>query len=175
MFTFLIVHLQSKVIFSKKEGGKSAKSHNSSSAQCECCLQATTWSDSFFLSFADTYKVRGHNGAKTEIQGVVSFIKSTPRLEINYYVKKIGGLGLNGIKLIGTHGNWKKIKILGAVLELPARQHCQSSIFTKKNGPNWLCCLAGSSKTAPRILIFSTAMGANLHFIWKLLLPKRLT
>ena len=51
----------------QKRGGKSAKSHNSSSAQCECCLQTTTWSDSFFLSFADTYKVRGHNGGKTEI------------------------------------------------------------------------------------------------------------
>ena len=26
------------------------------------------------------------------------------------------------------------------------------------NGLNWQCCLAGSSKTAPRILIFSTAI-----------------
>jgi hypothetical protein len=30
-----------------------------------------------------------------------------------------------------------------------------------KIGPNWQCCLAGSSKTAPRILIFSIAMGAE--------------
>ena len=30
-----------------------------------------------------------------------------------------------------------------------------------KNGLNWQCCLAGSSKTAPRILIFSIAMGAD--------------
>ena len=32
-----------------------------------------------------------------------------------------------------------------------------------KIGPNWpnqQCCLAGSSKTAPRILFFSIAMGA---------------
>jgi hypothetical protein len=28
----------------------------------------------------------------------------------------------------------EKIKILGAVLELPARQHCQSSPFTMKIG-----------------------------------------
>jgi hypothetical protein len=28
----------------------------------------------------------------------------------------------------------KKIKILGAVLELPAKQHCQSSPFTSKLG-----------------------------------------
>jgi hypothetical protein len=60
------------------------------------------------------------------------------------------------------------MKILGAVLELPAKQHCQSSPYTYlKIGPNWSnqqCCLAGSSKTAPRILIFfSIAMGADLY------------
>ena len=61
----------------------------------------------------------------------------------------------------------EKIKILGAVLELPAKQHCQFSLSTKKMGPNglnWQCCLAGSSKTAPRILIFSMAMGADYTF-----------
>ena len=69
-------------------------------------------------------------------------------------------------RTIGNHGNLK-IKILGAVLELPARQQCQSSPFTSKIGPNglnWQCCLAGSSKTAPRILIFSMAMGAKPSF-----------
>ena len=38
-----------------------------------------------------------------------------------------------------------------------------SSIY-HKNGPNgldWQCFLAGSSKTAPRILIFSIAMGGK--------------
>ena len=35
------------------------------------------------------------------------------------------------------------------------------------NWPNWQCCLAGSSKTAPRILIFSTAMGAKPSFYMK--------
>ena len=61
----------------------------------------------------------------------------------------------------------EKIKILGAVLELPANQHCQFSPFTSKNGPNglnWQCCIAGSSKTAPRILIFSIATDANYSF-----------
>jgi hypothetical protein len=29
---------------------------------------------------------------------------------------------------------------------------------------NWQCCLAGSSKMAPKILIFSIAMGANYSF-----------
>ena len=28
----------------------------------------------------------------------------------------------------------EKIKILGSVLELPAKNHCQSSQFTKKSG-----------------------------------------
>ena len=58
----------------------------------------------------------------------------------------------------------EKIKILGAVLELPAKQHCQFSPFGpifEVNGLDWQCYLAGSSKTAPRILIFSIAMGAN--------------
>ena len=54
----------------------------------------------------------------------------------------------------------EKIKILGAILELPAKQQCQSSPFTSEIGPNglnWQCYLAGSSKTAPRILTLSPA------------------
>ena len=35
------------------------------------------------------------------------------------------------------------------------------------NGLDWQCCLAGSSKTAPRILIFSIAMGADYSFYVK--------
>ena len=59
----------------------------------------------------------------------------------------------------------EKIKILGAVLELPAQQHCQFSPFSpifEINGLDWQCYLASSSKSAPRILIFfSIAMGAD--------------
>ena len=62
----------------------------------------------------------------------------------------------------------EKIKILGAVLELQAEQHCQFSLsIYRENGPNgfdWQCCLAGSTKTAPRILNFSIAMGADYSF-----------
>ena len=61
----------------------------------------------------------------------------------------------------------KKIKILGAVLELPAKQHCQFSQFGpifEVNGLDWQCFLAGSSKTAPRILIFSITIGAKPSF-----------
>jgi hypothetical protein len=61
----------------------------------------------------------------------------------------------------------EKIKILGAVLELPAKKHCQFSPFGpffEVNGLDWQCCLSDSSKMAPRILIFSIAIGANYSF-----------
>ena len=64
----------------------------------------------------------------------------------------------------------EKIKILGAVLELSAKQCCQFLPIQPihlEYGPNglyWQCCLAGSSKTAPKILIFSIAMGADYSF-----------
>jgi hypothetical protein len=43
------------------------------------------------------------------------------------------------------------------------------SIYLKirPNWPNWQCCLAGSSKMAPRIFIFSIAMGADYTFYVK--------
>ena len=37
------------------------------------------------------------------------------------------------------------------------------------NWPNWQCCLAGSSKRAPRILIFSIAMDADYTFYVKII------
>jgi len=61
----------------------------------------------------------------------------------------------------------EKIKILVAILELPAKQHCQFSpvgpVF-EVNGLDWQCYLGGSSKTAHRILIFSIALGANYSY-----------
>ena len=63
------------------------------------------------------------------------------------------------------------MKILGAVLELPAKQHCQTSPFTSKLDQigqiGSMYCLAGCSKTAPRILIFSIAIGADYSFYVK--------
>jgi hypothetical protein len=47
---------------------------------------------------------------------------------------------------IGHPWQLKKIKILGAVLELPAKQHRQLSLFGpifELNGLDWHCCLAG--------------------------------
>ena len=56
----------------------------------------------------------------------------------------------------------ERMKILGAVLplELPAKHHCQSSPFIS-NWPNRQYYLAGRSKTAPSILIFSIALDAD--------------
>ena len=58
------------------------------------------------------------------------------------------------------------IKIQGAVLELPAKEHNQQPILPifLVNGLNWQCCFAGSSIKAPRILIFTIAMGADYSF-----------
>ena len=61
----------------------------------------------------------------------------------------------------------EKIKILGAVLELPAKQYCQFSPFGpmfEVNGLDWQCYLAVSSKTAARILIISIAIGADYSY-----------
>ena len=83
--------------------------------------------------------------------------------------KKCGGFGLNGIQLkwiIGTHSNWRNQNLgshFGATRKtaLPIQP-----IYGKNwpNGLNWQCWLAGSSKTAPRILISSIAMGADYSF-----------
>ena len=61
-----------------------------------------------------------------------------------------------------------KIKILGTMLVLPAKQHCQFSTFGPNfevNGLDWQCCLTCSSKTAPRIFFFSIVLGAEYSFL----------
>ena len=61
----------------------------------------------------------------------------------------------------------EKIKILGVVLELPAKQHCQFGpiwLNFEVNGLDQQYRLASSSKTDPSILIFSIAMGVNYSF-----------
>ena len=59
----------------------------------------------------------------------------------------------------------EKMKVLRAVLKLPAKKHCQSSPFISKLGQigqiGSAFLLVHSSKTAPRILIFSIARGAD--------------
>ena len=57
----------------------------------------------------------------------------------------------------------EKIKILGAVLETALPIQPIWPIFAV-NRLNWQCCLAGSTKTVPMILIFSMTMGADYSF-----------
>ena len=87
---------------------------------------------------------------------------------MNYYFNFIGHLGSNKIRAsVQVWHPWqlKKIKIMGAVLELPAKQHCQVSVFTQKMGQIGSAVqLVHSSKTAPRILILSIAMVADYSF-----------
>ena len=56
----------------------------------------------------------------------------------------------------------EKIKIMETVLDQPAKQPIWPVFVV--NGLDWHCYLADSSKTAPRILIFSIAIGAKPLF-----------
>jgi len=82
---------------------------------------------------------------------------------------KLGGTGLieNKLKwIIGTHGHWKNQNPGGrpgatSQTALPIQPIWPIFLVDRLN---WQCCLAGSSKMAPRILIFSMAMGADCSF-----------
>ena len=82
---------------------------------------------------------------------------------------KLGCTSLNGNKLkciIGIHGHWKDQNPgghFGATSQtaLPIQPIWPIFLVDRLN---WQCCLAGSSKTAPRILIFSMAMDADYTF-----------
>ena len=52
----------------------------------------------------------------------------------------------------------ENIEILGTVLELTELPIWPNF---EVNGLDWLCCLAGNSKTAPKIFIFSIVLGAE--------------
>ena len=58
----------------------------------------------------------------------------------------------------------EKIKILGAVLELPAKHFCQFLPIQPIHHENGQGCLDGCSKMASTILISSIAMGADYSF-----------
>ena len=82
---------------------------------------------------------------------------------------KLGGTGLNGNKhkcIICIHGHWKNQNpggLFGATSQTALQIQSIWPIFLVDR-LNWHCCLAGSSKTAPRILIFSMAMGVDYTF-----------
>ena len=81
---------------------------------------------------------------------------------------KLGGTDLNGNKLkklasLAIEKNQNPGGRFGATSQtaLPIWPNFEV------NGLDWQCCVAGSSKTACRILIFSIAIGANLSFYVK--------
>ena len=128
---------------------------------------------SFFLQCIKFYEIMESMGRFMSSSWLIISSTSSRLMNGSYkwiiMLKKCGRPDLTVFHLIwiiGIYGNWKN-QNPGAVLELPAKQHCQSSPFTSEVGPNglnWQCCLAGSSKTAPRILIFSITMGAKPSF-----------
>ena len=68
--------------------------------------------------------------------------------------------------------NWnpwqlKKSKSWGPFWSYQLNSNANQPIYLKigPNWPNWQCCLTGSSKTAPRILIFFNWHGCRF-FIW---------
>ena len=83
------------------------------------------------------------------------------------FVISSNGFHINWI--IGTHGNWKNQND-GSCFGATSYTALPIQPIYLKIGPNQQCCLAGSSKTAPRILIFSIAMGADYSFMWNPLL-----
>ena len=83
---------------------------------------------------------------------------------MNYYAEKYEGAQISLFFISYKYSApmaIEKIKILGAVLELPAKQIWPIWPSFEVNGLNWHCCLAGSSKTAPTIFIFSIVLGAE--------------
>ena len=64
----------------------------------------------------------------------------------------------------------EKIKILGAILELPAKQHCQFSPFTSKLGKIGQIgsAVIWELETAPRFLIFFNYHGCQLFILWEI-------
>ena len=91
---------------------------------------------------------------------------------MNYYANFLGRLGSNGFQLtrrFGTHGNWKN-KNLGSCFG--ANSKTALPIWPiwpnfEINGLDWQYYLAGSSKRAPRICIFSIVLGAEYWFYLK--------
>ena len=89
--------------------------------------------------------------------------------------QKCARMGLNGFHIkciIGTHCS-KKNQNPGSPLgatswtALPIWQIWPIWAKFEVNGLDWQCCLAGSSQRAPRILVFSIAMGADYSFYVK--------
>ena len=61
----------------------------------------------------------------------------------------------------------EKMKILGAVLELPSKQHCQSSPFTSKLGQIGSAVYLVTRKWLQGFWFFQMQWMPIIHFMWK--------
>ena len=99
----------------------------------------------------------------------ISAIDSTNWLRLNYHTQRMRGHRQQWIshKMNNRHP-WqlKKSKSWGPFLSYQLSSTANLANF-EVNGLDWQCSLAGSSKMAPRILIFSIAMVANYSFYVK--------
>ena len=103
---------------------------------------------------------------------ICGFSSITLWLRLNYYTHKIGGHRYHWIshKMNIRHpGQLKKWKSWGPFWSYQLNITANPAHLPQNwaNWPNWRCCLAGSSKTAPRILIFSIVLGAEYSFYVK--------
>ena len=102
----------------------------------------------------------GFKWEKKEVDAIHTINRKNNNLE------KCAGIGLNDFHIkwiIGTHCNWKNQNPgsrLGATRETALPIWPIWPNF-EVNGLDWQCSLAGSSKTAPRIFIFSIVLGAD--------------
>ena len=102
-------------------------------------------------------------GASHRVTTLCSVLSRHTGYDWNNIPKKYEGKSSNGFHIkwiIGTHGNWKN-QNAGSRFGATCKTALPIQTTNGPNGLNWQCFLAGSSKTAPMILIFSIAMGAD--------------
>ena len=99
----------------------------------------------------------------------VTINSTMAKTEIIYLPKKCGGIYSNEFHIkwiIGIHGIWNN-QNPGSHFGVTSTTNPAHLPQYWQNWPNRQCCLAGSSKTAHRILIFSIAMGTDKLFYVK--------
>ena len=89
---------------------------------------------------------------------------------MSYYVNFLGGLASNEFHIkwrFVTQGSWKNQNpgVRFGATSWTALSIQPILLDSLVIGPNWQCCFADSSKTAPRILIFFNCPGCRLFIL----------
>ena len=83
-------------------------------------------------------------------------------------MRALNGQWMSAKMMVWHHWQLKKSKSWGPFLGHQLNSTANSAHIPRKwNGLNWQCCLASSSKTATKILIFSIASGDKPSFLLK--------